>query len=257
MKKFLSLIFAFLVTLSVNAEEVRFVQISDARFSLQNETSVQTLEDTISKINKIKDIDFVVFTGDNTNKAIKSDYEAFLLEAKKLKVPFYLALGDHDVNKHKEMSKKEYFKILKKHYRRTKQEQPNFAFVDKGVTFIIADGSKDVIPTPNGVYKQEVLDWLTEQLDLYKDKNVIILQHFPIVPPIQKEGYYTFKPEIYMKLLNSHKNVKAVIAGHFGVNQEISIDGVSHISTAPLPNFRIIDIIDCETNSPTIWSELY
>ena len=57
-------------------------------------------------------------------------------------------------------------------------------------------------------------------------------------------------------MLSKHKNVKAVISGHFGVNKEQIIDGVNHISTAPAPAYRIIDIIDYDTKTPIIWSEV-
>ena len=59
-----------------------------------------------------------------------------------------------------------------------------------------------------------------------------------------------------MKLLAAHKNVKAVISGHFGVNKEEKVKGIMHISTAPLPEYRIIDIMDYDTPNPTIWAEL-
>lgn len=59
-----------------------------------------------------------------------------------------------------------------------------------------------------------------------------------------------------MKVLAKHKNVKAVIAGHFGVNNEQKVNGILHISTAPAPFYRIIDIMDYETPNPTIWAQL-
>ena len=57
-------------------------------------------------------------------------------------------------------------------------------------------------------------------------------------------------------LLAINKNVKAIISGHFGVNKEIEKDGIKHISTAPAPTYRLIDVIDCETKNPTIWAQI-
>ena len=100
------------------------------------------------------------------------------------------------------------------------------------------------------------MTWLENELAKYSTQNVIILQHFPLIPPSNKETYYTFKPENYLKILHNSKNVKAVISGHFGVNNEQHVDGVAHISTSPVPYYRIIDVMDCDSTNPTIWAEL-
>ena len=143
-----------------------------------------------------------------------------------------------------------------KHIRKYKPESPNYIFEYNDFVFITVDGSKDVIPGTNGFYKESVLSWLEEQLNIYSDKNVIIFQHFPLIPPSNREAYYTFKPEKYLELLSRHKNVKAVISGHFGANSEKTVNGIVHISTAGLPYYRIIDIMDYETQNPVIWAEL-
>lgn len=255
MKKFLGLLITGLIFSSTAfADDFRFAQVTDVRFSQNSESTA--LDDVIKDINKQKGIEFVVFTGDNINKPQKDDLIAFLDKAKKLDCPFYIVLGDKDVNKHKDLGKAEYYKTVRKHIRKYEHEKPNYVFEKKGIVFMVADGSKEVIPSPTGYYKEDVLTWLDNELALYPDKNVIILQHFPIVPPAQKETYYTFKPENYLKILAKHKNVKAVIAGHFGVNNEQTVNGIVHISTAPAPFYRIIDILDCETDNPTIWAQL-
>lgn len=255
MKKLLTLFFMFAFSLlSASADNIRFAQISDVRFnSLQDEN---LLKKVITDINKQKGIEFVIFTGDNINKPSKEDLEGFLAEAKRLNCPFYIVLGDKDVNKLKEMSKAEYLKIVKKHVRKYKHLEPNYVFEKNGVIFIVADGSKEVIPSTNGFYKENVVDFVENNLDLYKENNVIIFQHFPLIPPSNREAYYTFRPENYLKILDSHQNVKAIISGHFGVNSELNLNGVAHITTSGLPYYRVIDIIDCETKTPTIWAEL-
>ena len=66
----------------------------------------------------------------------------------------------------------------------------------------------------------------------------------------------TFKPEKYLEILNGHKNIKAVISGHYGVNKEQTVNGIVHISTAPAPNYRIIDVMNCDTDNSEIWAEV-
>ena len=91
---------------------------------------------------------------------------------------------------------------------------------------------------------------------MYTKKNVVVLQHFPIIAPNDNENYMTYKPEKYLNILENHKNVKAVISGHYGVNSEQTVAGVVHISTAPAPQYRIIDLININTKEPTIWAEV-
>lgn len=255
MKRILTLFFTFLFFMSVaQAKDMRFVQVSDARFSGASDNTV--FKKAVEDINKQKDVEFVVFTGDNIAKPSAELLESFLDEAKKLKCPFYIVLGDKEVNKLKHLSKAEYIQTIRKNVRKYKPEKPNYVFEKDGIIFAVVDGSKEVIPSTNGYYKEDVLVWLNRELAAHSKNHVIIFQHFPIIPPAEKESYYTFKPEDYMTVLAVHKNVRAVISGHFGVNSEKNVDNVMHITTAGLPYYRIIDLMDYDTPNPTIWAQL-
>lgn len=255
MKKFLSVLFITLFFVSnVFARDLRFVQITDVRYSKTNNADI--LNKIIKDVNKQKNVDFVVFTGDNLNKPSQENLEDFVKQIKKLKKPVYILIGDRDVNRHKDLSKKQFMTYLKKKLPNYKNEDINYIFERGGILFFVADGAKDVIPSTMGYYKDDVIEWLDANLDLYPQKNVIILQHFPIVPPENKENYITFKGDKYVEMLSNHKNVKAVIAGHFGVNKEETVNGIVHISTAPAPYYRIIDINDCTSQNPEIWAQV-
>ena len=257
MNKLFALLLISLISINtVFAKDFRFIQVDGA---LYNQKNSKQFENLIQKINSEKNVEFVVFTGNNISKPNTALLEEFLVQTKKLKSPYYIVLGQKDVDKRKNLGKKEYIDILSKNVKTHKKiKSPNYVFEKKGQTFIVVDGSKEIIPTSMGYYKKEVLTWLDEQLDLYTDegKNVIILQHYPIIPPSNKESHYTFKAEEYLKLLSEHNNIQAVIAGHFGVNKEETINGILHISTGNAPIYRIIDILDFDTESPTIWSTI-
>ena len=254
MKKLLILLFInFLLITSVQAKNMRFVQITDARFC---ESNSEILHKVINDVNQQKNISFVVFTGDNIKNANPNTLCEFLKEVKRLKMPYYIVIGDKDVNKHNDLSKKQYTKILKKKIKHYKPDLTNYCFEKNGIMFFVADGAKDVIPGTNGYYKDNVIEWLDANIDLYPKHNIIIFQHFPLIPPIEKESYYTFKPEIYLNMLEKHKNVKAVISGHYGVNSEKDINGVKHITTAPIPCYRIFDISNTESDTPDIWAQI-
>lgn len=255
MKKFLTLFFIiFFSTLKAFSADMSFIQVDGA---LYNPSSPEIFNNLVEKINNEKNVEFVVFTGNNIYKPDKNILKSFLKEAKKIKKPYYIVLGQKDINKQKDLSKQDYIKIVKKKNRAHKKiASPNYVFTKKNLVFIVADGSKEFIPTPIGYYREDVLLWLDDQLDKYHNKNVIILQHYPIIPPIKKETHYTHKADDYLNLLSEHKNVKVVIAGHFNVNKEETVNGILHISTKNAPNYRVIDILDYETENPTFWSTI-
>ena len=254
MKKLAGILLSFvLLSSSVLAKDMRFAQVTDVRYSANGDNLI--LSKVIEDINKQSEIEFVVFTGDNINRANKDDLKSFLKELKNLNCPYYIVLGDRDVNRRKELSKNEYAQFVHR-YGKQKQKTPNYTFEKNKVVFMVADGSKDVIPSTIGYYKDDVLEWVDANLDLNNNKPVIILQHFPLIPPAEKESYYTFRPENYLEILNKHRNVLAVISGHFGVNKEETHDGTLHISTAPIPYYRIIDILNIDSSQPSIWAQV-
>ncbi len=255
MKKIFGLLATILLTtLTAFSADMRFVQVDGA---LYNSTNKESFKNLIEKINKEKNVEFIVFTGNNISKPNQDELKNFLNESKELNKPFYVILGQKDVNKQKKLGKKEYMEILHKNVRTYKKiNSPNYVFEKKDIIFIVADGSKEVIPTPMGYYKEDVILWLDEQLDKYKNKNVVILQHYPIIPPSKKETHYTYKADEYLKLISEHKNVKAIVSGHFDTNNEQEYNGVLHISTKNAPVYRIIDILDYDTKNPTFWSTI-
>lgn len=256
MKKLIGLLFVYFCFLSscVFAQDLRFVQVSDINYSKSKDNEI--LKKFVQEVNKQKDIDFVVFSGNNIDYPDAKNLEGFIKEARKLKPVFYVVLGNKDVNKHKDLSKKQYAQYLKRKLWNYRNTDSNYIFVRHGVVFLVADGARDVIPTSVGYYKENVVDWIDASLDLYSKKNVVILQHFPLISEKDKENPSTFKPEQYLSVLENHKNVKAVVSGHSDINKEYNVNNIIHINTAPAPYYRIIDILNCDTDTPEIWAEV-
>lgn len=252
MKIFSSVILALLISvLPTFSADMRFIQVSDLAYPNTQ------FERMVKDINKQKNVEFVVFTGNNISKANEENLKGFLKTAKSLNSPFYIVLGNKDVNKQKKLGKVEYLKVVSKLNRTHKNiESPSYVFEKNKVVFIVVDGSKDVIPDSVGYYRAQTLEWLNNELEKYKDRNVVILQHFPIIPPVIKDFKMTYKADEYLNLLSKHKNVKAVISGDYGVNKEQEVNGILHVSTANAPTYRIIDILDCDTKNPTFWSTI-
>ena len=115
MRKFLlSLFISFVLACNgAFADNIKFVQITDAHISAGSEYSVKVLKSAVEDINKQQDVSFVVFTGDNINNPKEENLREFVKTISKLKVPYYIVLGNHDVYKSGGLSKIRYFEILR------------------------------------------------------------------------------------------------------------------------------------------------
>lgn len=244
------------------AKDIKFVQITDSHFSSINGEGYpqKVLEKTIKDINTIPDVDFVVFTGDNIDTANSTDLKAFLKIANHLKHPYYMVIGNHEVFKSQHFDKKDYMKLVRKYSKNCRSKSANYVFKEKGVVFIVVDGAKEVIPGPAGYYKKDTLKWLDKKLSKYKNENVIILQHFPLVPPYYNRTHVTYNVAEYEEILKKHSNVVAIFSGHYHANGETKQDGIYHVSTpsllAPPNNYKVIDVSNKSKKDCQIYTQL-
>lgn len=263
-----NLFFKFIITLVsglllqnvVLAGEIKFVQVTDPHFSITNPYSEEVLRKTVEDINKLEGVSFVAFTGDNIDKPQPEELAAFVRIVNKLNVPYYLVIGNHDVFKTNGLSKEEYFQVVRENNFLYRYKTPNYVFKKGEFVFIVVDGAKEVIPGNVGYYKEETLAWLEKNLKKYHKKQVIILQHFPLVEPRESRSHRTYQKEKYLELLKKYPNVKAVISGHYHLNNEKMQDGIYHISSPSLlvqPNqYKIIDIVSTKGFSTMIYTQL-
>ncbi len=266
MKKLFCLIIILLgLTGSAFAENIKFVQIADAHLSVKSDYSIRVLESAVEDINKQQDVSFVVFDGDNINNPNPEDLRKFVSIVKKLNVPYYIVVGNHDVYKSHNMSKVRYYEIFRENNPFFRQRSANYKFTKNGFIFLTLDGAKEVIPGATGYYRQDTLAWLDKILTKNEKKPVVIFQHFPIEYPNQGverrvKTTKTYRVEDYQKVLDKHHNVLAIVSGHFHVNYETMKDGVYHISSPSLlgmPNsYKIIDIVTTPDFSPLIYTQL-
>ena len=237
--KILILLGLFL-NLSVLAREVKLIHITDIDLTTKN---AYKLQKTIKEINMFKDIDFVVFGGNNIAKADVENLNTFLYLVKKTKKKSYILLGSNDVLSSSGVDKKFYMKkVARAEFRHS--DKPNYVFEKNGYVFVVMDGTKQYFKSSNGYYNKEELLWLEKSLEKNKNKNVIILQHFPLLESTSK-WLETAKMEDYNELLAKYKNVKVIISGHYGKNQEVKKDGIYHIVTESYSEngaYKIIEI---------------
>ena len=94
------------------------------------------------------------------------------------------------------------------------------------------DGINETIPMPKGYFKDKELIWLESTLEKNKDKNVILIQHFPGYTG-KEENDTLYNQEPYNRLLSKYNNIKAVISGHINSDFEGEDEnGIKHISDA-------------------------
>lgn len=268
-RNFIFTIFLCLLTgFSVSAKEVKFVQITDSHYSQTAQEYVKRdvehsqtyLEKAIFDINTIPDLDFVAFTGDNIDTANSKDLVSFLKIANKLKVPYYVVIGNHEVFQSQHFDKVEYMKTVSKYSKNCRTRKANYVFRKNGFVFIVVDGAKEVIPGPAGYFKKDTLKWLDKQLRINKNKDVVIFQHFPIVPPYYNRTHATYNVAEYEAVLKKYTNVVSIISGHYHGNGEKMVDGVYHISTPalvePPHNFKVIEIEAKGAEKPQVYTQL-
>lgn len=236
------------------AKDLKFVQVTDSHFASSSiehtqaevASSQNTFEKTIKDINSIPNVNFVVFTGDNIDQANSDDLKKFLKIANGLNVDYYVVIGNHEVFKSQNLDKKEYMKIVSQYSKNCRTKSANYEFKRNGLTFLVVDGAKEVIPGPSGYYKKDTLKWLDKKLTENKNNKVVIFQHFPVVEPFFHRTHTTFNVKEYEEVLSKHNNVIGIFSGHYHGNAEKMVNGIYHVSTPalvePPHNFKVVEI---------------
>ena len=236
------------------AKDLRIVQVTDA--NIQNE-DVSLIQKTVADINTLKNVDMVVFTGDNMSEISYENFYAYLMALKKLKIRYYIISGEKDLFYHGGFGKKEFCKMVFHFTKYMHSGKPRFVVKKKGYVVLFEDGSKQYMPGPNGYFSDEYIAKLNKRLKKYKNKKVIIVQHYPLIDNSERPNKNTYNREYYLNMLKLHSNVISVISGHFDINDEQMVDGIYHIVTPSLTSgmYKIIDI-KSDKDSTTVFTQL-
>ena len=244
-----------------NAQELKIVQLSDIHYdsvlinidSRMYGESRELFQAAIDDINSLKDIDAIVSSGDNINRPSKKDFFNFLKTSKQLKVPFYIAIGNHDVGLLGNSTKRFYINTMKKHYPHIKPEGKNTYYITdsiKGYKFIFLDGVIDAQLSAHGFFPKEQLVWLDNKLKTNENYKIIIVQHHPVVPPFEGGTHDVVNSDEYLEILDKHKNVIAVLSGHYHCVKATIRNNVLHAAAPSLvqyPNaYRLMTFKDEE-----------
>lgn len=236
LKVFFASVFIFLFQAAVFSAEITFTAVSDA--GLKADKANNSMTPTISNLLKVKEdinssgSDAVLFLGNNIQSADGYDLVMFAKVINKIQKPVYTCIGNKDTQKAKHLDKKEYFRLLNKFSKNKTSKLPSAKKINNFI-FIFMDGTNEMVSMPRGYFKDRELIILDKYLNKYKNKDVIIVQHFPAIE-VNDALKSTYNSKEYLKLISSHKNVKAVISGLEGEDFEIERDNIVHINVPSL-----------------------
>lgn len=254
-KLFLLTLFCFLLQSVSYASDITFTAVSGV--NLKSDTVNNSMTPSIEKLLKVKsDInasgsDFVLFLGNNIGGANPYDLVMFAKIIKKIHKPVYVGIGNRDTQKAKHLQKREYYRLLNKYSRNKISKLPCAKKIGDFV-FVFMDGTNEMVSMPRGYFKDREFVELEKFLEKYKDKNVIIVQHFPVLK-LENELKSTFNAEEYTKFLSSYPNVKAVISGLEGEDFEIDKDGIKHINVPSLDKASEYKVFNIKSNNGNLF----
>lgn len=254
MKKIVCLLLMLLIFCGRGyARDIKFIQVTDVHLTQHNAKYLQEFVEDIN--NKYEDLDFIIFTGDNIDKANPKDLDTFLTIIKGLKARPYVIAGNHDLFKSKGMTKEYYMQTVRKKLGSYHSNKSNYVFKKGDIVFITMNGVKELIPGANGYFRQEELIWLDKMLTKYKNKKLVIIQHFPLLNTFVKT-HQLYKKEDYEQVLAKHNNVIAIVSGHYHENREEKEGDIYHIVTKNFSNNTYYKLIEIDEENNMVYTML-
>lgn len=224
----LEFVFAYFAFAKEDNVLLHFIQISDTHINFDDlpdkakirGNSERLLIKAIDQINEIRDLDFVLATGDLINKPKIELLERFLNIVANLRFPLYVILGNHDVGVGDELKKEDY---IRKFY---EMENPTsfhngmsyYSFSPNDYfTVICLDTTHEDFISRLGRIDDKQLFWLQNELEMNRDKFVLIALHISPIDPFKSSQDLFFDPsrKEFLDLINKHDNVIALFSGDY------------------------------------------
>lgn len=238
---------------SINS--LKFVQLSDTHYmqDAPNTTfkmigeSPRLLDDAINQVNDEQNVDFVMFTGDQIDKAFEKELRAFLPYAQRLNAPWYVTFGNHDRCIGGYLDTLVYLDMVRNANPNFVFKKPYYSFVPKkNYKVIVLDNIITNEITSNGYIDETQLKWLKKELDDSKNDTVLIFMHVPVVEPFASPGHKMRNGIVLKQLVESYKNPIGVFQGHYHATKITQHDNVLYVSSPALisyPNaFRVVTV---------------
>lgn len=237
--------------------DFRFAVIGDTRANNEDGINIEIMKIILEKI-KSEKVDFIVVAGDLITGSAKSRAHMDRLKKwksiiEKYQVPFYIAIGNHEIESE-----------LSENILRLVFEMPGngpaglkelvYSFDHKDTHFIALD--TDVFNNSHRIGGQQ-LEWLKEDLEKNKEKQIFVFGHEPAYPSHGHVGssldkYASDRDELWGVF--KEYNVRVYFCGHEHLYNRAVHDGIYQIITggggAPLSapekggfyHFVIVDV---------------
>ncbi len=191
--------------------------------------------DAVFKKMKAEGINFVITSGDNTDKGENKYAEKLVAIARENEMNVLWTKGNHDREKNGIMKQLG----LEKNY---------YTFdIGNDVRIIILNNAK-IDTYPNGEIDAEQFEWFKDVLkNTRRGKKIIISMHVPIIEPT-KNFVITPQYKEFEKLLRKNNNIIFVLFGHRHMEFNAKINGVHYWAGNPLTlkdhlgSYYILDI---------------
>lgn len=191
------------------AQPFRFALLTDLHISVTNHRPTEDLQNAVTDVNKLSGIDFVIVSGDVSNLGDTLSLRNAKQMLQKLKIPFYIVPGNHDV-KWYENGSVNFNAIFKDN---------KFVFTHKDIEFI-GFTTAPLKNTGIGFIQPVDINWMKSTLrKAGKEKSIIVITHYPL----QNGDVQNYDKMIDLLL---PYNVQAVIGGHYHRNVVFNYDGI-------------------------------
>lgn len=234
---------------------LKFAQLSDVHFYTGEDNTTfklraesdTLLDDAISQVNQITNINFVMFTGDQIDKSFEKELRAFLPHAQKLTAPWYITFGNHDTCIGGYLTPEVYLNMVNKANPKFEFKKPYYSFSpQKGYKVIVLDSIIRDRLTSNGVISDIQLKWFEDELKSADKDTVLIFTHVPIIEPFESSSHQLLNANKVREIIEKQKNPIGVFQGHYHAAMIKQVDNVVYVSSPALvsyPNaFRVVTV---------------
>lgn len=217
--------------ISAQVKPFRFAFISDTHIGSPDGKAEEDLRRTIKDINSMKDLAFVVLTGDITELGTNAELQLAKKLLDSLNIPWYIIPGNHDTG-WSESGGLGYTKVF---------GYDKFFFNYNGIHFIGCP-SGPYVRMSDGHVPRDAMNWMKEKLQaLSNDEPLIFLNHYPLDAGL--DNWY----EVIDMLKN--KNTVLALCGHGHNNHEVKAEDIPAImgrsnlrAKQPVGGYNLVDV---------------
>lgn len=231
--KYLLFFSFFLISIFSQAQTrpFRFAFISDTHIGSPNGGAEEDLRRTVADINSMKDIAFVVITGDITELGKNEELKLAKQILDSLKIPYYIIPGNHDTG---------WSESGGLSFTRTFGAD-KFFFDFNGIHFI-GCASGPYVRMSDGHVPRDAVNWMKEKLKkIKKNEPIIFLNHYPLDNGL--DNWYEV-----VDLLKS-KNTILALCGHGHSNRPVIAEDIPAVmgrsnlrAKAPEGGYNLVDV---------------